>query len=447
MKKLTKKSRRDFLKTAAAVAVAAPYISRVSWAKGSPMQKLQHAAIAVSGKGRSDIAEICGHEKVSLFAAADVDATPLKAVKNEYGGDVKLFSDWREMLTKLGDEIDTVSVSTPDHIHGIAAMSAMNMGKHVYCQKPLVQTVLECRQMLECAGKNQVVVQMGTQGASSFYDRISAQLISDEAVGKIEEAWVFSHKTWGDSDPRPKSSDPVPKELDWDLWLGVAQDRPFIGDKYYHTKNWRRRQDFGTGTLGDMGCHIFSPLYKGLKLTLPTALRSETSIPNEHNWAFNEKIEYWFPKTPHSKGDIKVTWISGDRLPPGELLAQIPPEVKLQQGCLLKGTRGLLVVRHGSGPVLLPREDFADYRFPKFEALNHYHAFVDAVLDGNRDRLTAPIEHASPMCEFIVLGNVATRFTWQTLEYDAKKMKFPKIKNANKYLRRNYRRGWKVLGA
>ncbi len=440
-------NRREFLRATAAVTAAAPFISRVSWAKGSPMQKLQHAAIGAGGKGRGDIAEISGHESVKLIAAADVDSKPLDAVKENHSG-VKFFSDWREMLTKLGDQIDTVSVSTPDHTHGIAAMSAMNMGKHVYCQKPLVQTVRECRQMLECSKRNGVVVQMGTQWASSFYDRMGVQHIENESVGKIKEAWVFSYKTWGDGDPRPEGSDPVPDDLKWDLWLSVAKNRPYLGDNYYHRKNWRRRQDFGTGTLGDMGCHIFHPLYAGLKLTIPTALRSETRIPNEHNWAFNEKIEYWFPKTPHSKGDIKVTWVSGDRLPPKRILDQIPPGTKMDQGCLLEGTRGLLLVRHGeSTPICLPREDFAGLRLPKLEPINHYHAFVDAVLDGNRDRLKSPIELASPMCEFIVLGNIATRFTWQTLEYDAENMRFSNNKTANKYLSRTYRRGWKVLGA
>lgn len=446
MSQCNQTSRRAFLKTTAGVAVAAPFISRVSWAHGSPMQKLQHAAIGSGGMGSRDIDQISSHEKVKLIAAADVDSKPLGELKALHPH-AKHYTDWREMLTELGDQIDTVSVSTPDHMHGIVAMSAMNLGKHVYCQKPLVQTVRECREMLQCAKKNKVIVQMGTQVASSFYDRINERLIQDEVVGKIKEAWVFSHKAWGDSTERPTRSDPVPANLDWDKWLGVAKKIPYLGKNYYHRGNWRCRQAFGTGTLGDMGCHIFSALYKGLKLTLPTAVRSETVVPNEHNWAYNEKIEYFFAKTPHSAGAIRVTWVSGDRRPPRAIIDQIPPGTEMDQGCLLKGTDGLLLIRHGGSPALFPREKFKDTKFAKFEALNHYHAFVDAVLDGKTDRLMAPIDHSCSMTEFILLGMVATQFPWRKLEYDTEKMSFTDNKKADKFLSRKYRRGWKVLGA
>ncbi len=440
-------SRRRFLTAAGGATIAAPFVSRISWAEGSPMGKIQHAGIGAGGKGRGDIAEICGHPKATLIAAADVDTQPLERLKKSYP-QAQCFRDYRQMLTKLGDKIDTVSVSTPDHMHAIASLSAMNMGKHVYCQKPLVQSIAEGRAMLAAAKKNKVVVQMGTQLASGFYERMAIHFAQSKAVGEIKEAWVFSHKGWGDLKAIPARKDPVPENLDWDLWLGIAPERDYLSG-YYHPKNWRRRQDFGTGTLGDMGCHMFSPVYKGMGLTAPISVYSETGVPNKDNWTINEKVQYVFPATPYTqKGTVKFTWISGRQKLPARLTSQIKGKTKIpNQGSILEGTDGLLMMRHGSRPELLPKAKFAGVKYPKLEPLNHYHAFVDAVLDGKRDRLMSPIELAVPMTEFILLGTVAMRQPKQTLKWNAEKMLVEGNEAANACLTRTYRKGWEILKA
>ena len=189
MKHAQRTTRRRFI-TAASLTAGAPFISRLSWAAGSPLQKLQYAAIGVGGRGAPDINSMSGHKKVQMVAAADVDSGECKKLTARKAG-VKTFSDWREMFQTMGKGVDIVSVSTPDHMHGIMAMSAMNLGKHVYVQKPLAQTVGECRAMREAAHQNKVIAQMGTQGASSFNDRTAVDWVQRKLIGKISEAWVF----------------------------------------------------------------------------------------------------------------------------------------------------------------------------------------------------------------------------------------------------------------
>ena len=212
------------------------------------MQKLQYAAIAVADRGAADISSISRHEKIRVVAGADVDANGLEKFSKQRK-DARTFSDWREMLDKMGESIDVVSVSTPDHMHGIISMSAMNMKKHVYVQKPLAQNIGECRAMLASAQRNKVVVQMGNQCATS-HDRVSVEMVQRGVIGKVTECWAFCGKTWGDTSARPERRDPIPRGLDWDGWLGVAPERPYL-EKYYHPKGWRRRQGLGTGALGD----------------------------------------------------------------------------------------------------------------------------------------------------------------------------------------------------
>jgi len=444
MKHSQRTTRRGFI-AAASLTAGAPFISRLSWAAGSPLQKLQYAAIGVGGRGAADINSISGHKKVQLVAAADVDSGECKKLTTKIA-DVKTFSDWREMFQTMGKGIDIVSVSTPDHMHGIMAMSAMNLGKHVYVQKPLAQTVGECRAMREVAHQNKVIVQMGTQGASSFNDRRAVDWVQRELIGKVTEAWVFCGKSWGDLKPLPDHQDPVPDGLNWDGWLGVGEKRPFI-EKYYHPKNWRRRQEFGTGTLGDMGCHIFNSMYRGLALTAPKRVRSKTGVPNQHNWTNNERVEYDFPATPYTGGDLKVFWVSGSQRPPKELTALIPKGIKYRFGCLLKGEKGALLLRHGNTPVLLPAEKFAGVTSKKLEAIGHHDAFIDAVLDGDQSRLLSPIDYAAPMTEFILLGNIAMQHSPDWLEWDAKKAAITNHKDANRHIHRTYRSGWNIMEA
>jgi len=437
-------TRRDALKTGAA-AIAAPFVSRLSWAASSPMQKLQYAAVAVAGRGGADIGSITNHEKIRMVAGADVDAEALAKVEAKFD-EVKTFTDWREMFHELGEGIDIVSISTPDHMHGIIAESAMNLKKHVYVQKPLAQTIGECRAMREAAKRNGVVVQMGTQGASGFYDRMAVELVQRGVIGKVTEAWAFCGKSWGDTKPLPDQQDPIPEGLDWDGWLGVAKQRPYI-DKYYHPKAWRRRQDLGTGTLGDMGCHILNPLYRGLALTAPLSVRSETGVPNVHNWTTNEHVEFLFPKTAYTDGDLVVHWVSGRQRAPEALTKLIPEGLSYRFGCLLKGSEGVLLMRHGSPPVLLPTDRYKGVRPEKFDALPHHGSFVDAVISGDQSKLMSPIDYAAPLTEFILLGNIAMQHSPDELKWDGRNARVTNNEAANKHIQRRYRNGWKILGA
>lgn len=437
-------TRRDALK-AGMITTVAPFVSRLSWAAGSPMQKLQYAAVGANGRGGFDIGSMTNHEKIRMVAAADVDAAAFTKVTAKFD-EVKTFTDWRKMFQTLGEGIDIVSVSTPDHMHGIIALSAMDLKKHVYVQKPLAQTIGECRAMQEAARRNGVVVQMGTQGASGFYDRMAAELVQRGLIGKVSEAWAFCGKGWGDTKPRPDQQDPIPKGLDWDGWLGVADKRPYI-NKYYHPKAWRRRQDLGTGTLGDMGCHIFNPLARGLALTAPLRVRSETGVPNPHNWTQNEHVEYLFPGTAYTDGDLRVHWVSGKKRAPKELTSLIPEGIRYRFGCLLKGSEGVLLMRHGSPPVLLPADGFKGIRPEKFDPLKHHGSFIDAAISGDQSHLMSPIDFAASMTEFILLGNIAMQHAPEELEWDSRNAQITNNAAANKHIQRIYRKGWKVLGA
>ena len=443
MKALGNRTRRGFAKACALMA-GAPFVSRLSWAAGSPMQKLQYAAIGLGGRGMFDVQSISRHEKVKMIAGADVDSTTAKKMEVRME-DVKTFSDWREMFEIMGKDIDVVSVSTPDHMHGIMAMSAMNLGKHVYVQKPLAQTIGECRAMRETARRNQVIVQMGTQGASSFNDRNGVDLIRRKVIGKVTEAWVFAGKSWGDKNPLPARKDPIPEGLDWDGWLGVGENRPYL-NKYYHPKNWRKRQGFGTGTLGDMGCHVFNAMYRGLGLAVPKRVRSQTAVPNDRNWTSNERVEFEFPGTPFTKGDLKVFWTNGGERAPEELTSLVPEGVKYRFGCFLKGENGVLLLRHGSSPILLPEKKFAEVEPAKLDAFGHHNAFLDAILGGDRMRLLSPVDFAAPMTESILLGNVAMQNSPGWLEWDAEKAQITNDKAANDKIHRTYRAGWQIMG-
>jgi predicted dehydrogenase len=242
----------------------------------------------------------------------------------------------------------------------------------------------------------------------------------------------------------PTRVDPVPAGFDWNLWLGVCAERPFIGGGWYHPGNWRKRLDFGTGTFGDMGCHIYDPVFNALALTAPTSVRSEGAPPNEHSWATDAIIHYVFPGTAFTEGKtVKVTWYDGDQRPPDDIVALAGGKIP-DQGSVFLGTKGVMVLPHIAKPKLLPVEDFKDFKMPEVQGANHWHQFVDAIL--GKDKTQANFDYAGPLTEAVLLGSVATRFPKTTLEWNADKLKFTNEKAANQYVRRKYRKGWTVSG-
>jgi predicted dehydrogenase len=280
-------SRRAFLKSAVASSIAMPFfVPRLISAP--PSGRVLHASFGAGGMARADLSAIISHPAVQFVAVADVEPGKAADLKAKHP-DLRVYGDWRELLEKEKD-ITSANVSTPDHMHAPIGMSAMRRGIHIYGQKPLTHDIYECRRMTEFARERKLVTQMGIQIHSAAEYRLAVRLVQDGAIGKIREVHTWSSKKWGDTSAKPDRVDPVPAGFDWDAWLGVCALRPFIGGGYYHPGNWRKRLDFGTGTFGDMGCHIYDPVFKALALTAPLSVRSEGPAPNEHSWAVDAVI-------------------------------------------------------------------------------------------------------------------------------------------------------------
>jgi predicted dehydrogenase len=232
----------------------------------------------------------------------------------------------------------------------------------------------------------------------------------------------------------------VPAEFNWDLWLGVRSERPFIGGEYYHPGNWRKRLDFGTGTLGDMGCHIMDPVFEGLGLGGPVSVRSEGPAPNQWNWAIDSKVIYTFDGTPMTEGkSLQVTWYDGAARPPDEVIALLEGKEFPDQGSIFIGTDGVILLPHPSLPELFPKEKFKGYQLPRVKGLNHWEQFVEACR-GNGET-TASFAYAGPLTEAILLGGVASRFPQTTLAWNYRDLKFD-LAEANPFVREDYRNGW-----
>lgn len=437
-------SRRRFLRGAASTVFTAPFVTSGLRAE-PPSGKLNHASFGAAGMAGADIDSLSRSPRFQLVAVADVDKGRLDALKGKFPN-VRCYQDWRELLASEGDKIDSVNVSTPDHMHGPIGMTALQMGKHVYGQKPLTQNLHECRQVTLKAREKGLMTQMGIQVSSDFTERLGVAAVQAGAIGKVKAVHTFSNKQWGDMDPVPDRVDPVPEGFDWNGWLGVAADRKFIGGSYYHPGNWRKRRDFGTGTLGDMGCHIFSGWFRGLALTSPVSVQSHGPASNQHNWAINGKVEYIFPGTEFTEKDrVSVTWYDGDQRPPEEVQKLMGTVELPGQGSVIIGTDGAMLAPHGGTPRFARNGEEFRYKFPKLEPRDHYMEFVDSCLDG-KARPSANFDYAGPLTEAVLLGCLASLFPGQLLEFDAGSLAFPNSKEATAQVRRDYRKGWEVAG-
>jgi len=436
-------SRRQFLAQAAAAGIGLPFFVR-TLRSAPPSEAVRHASFGGAGMAAADHQAIAGQPNVKFTCVVDVDAERGERVKDRYP-DVKVYRDWREMLDKEAKNLDSVNVGTPDHMHAPMAMSALQRGLAVYGQKPLTHDVFESRRLAEVAREKKLVTQMGIQVHSSNEYRMAVRLVQDGAIGLVKEVHTWSSKKWGDPDPRPERADPPSSNLNLDHWVGVCAERPFIGGGYYHPSNWRKRLDFGTGTFGDMGCHIYDPVFKALALTAPLSVRSEGKQPNDYNWANDAVVHYVFPGTKFTAGKtVGVTWYDGDQRPPQEIITQIGKTELPDQGSIFLGEKGVMVLPHVALPILLPAEKFADYSRPTLEPVNHWLQFVEAVR-GN-GQTSANFDYAGPLTEAILLGGIASRFPQTTLDWNAAKLRFTNVADANQYIRRTYRKGWEVAG-
>jgi predicted dehydrogenase len=434
--------RRNFLKQLGLASASAPLLAR-NLLSAPPNRLLLHASFGASGMAAADVESLTRHPAVRLVALADVDLDRAAEMKKKFPA-ARVYQDWRQLLDKE-KELNSVNVSVPDHSHAPIAMSALQLGRHVYCQKPLTHDVYEARQLTTEARAKRLVSQMGIQIHSAAEYRLAVRLIQDLAIGKVKAVHTWSSKKWGDADPLPNRSDPPPPSLNWDIWLGVTAARPFIGGEYYHPVNWRKRLDFGTGTFGDMGCHIYDPVFKALALTAPLSVRSEGPAPNQWNWAINAVIHYVFPGTPYTEDKtVAVTWYDGDARPPKDVQALLGAEPMPDQGSIFIGAKGVLLLPHIAAPRLLPEAQFESYPVPRVTGEDHWRQFVEACL-GN-GAASANFDYSGPLTEAVLLGGVATHFPQTTLNWDGARLRFTNLGEANQYVRRPYRKGWEVKG-
>ncbi|QEH37618.1 putative oxidoreductase YvaA [Aquisphaera giovannonii] len=431
-------NRRSALKLMAG-GLAFPYISRGNAAP--PSETLRHASCGASGMAWADIQSLTASPHVKLVAVADVDLNRTAEVKGRFPG-VRVYQDYRELLDKE-KALDSVNISTPDHMHAAITMRAMERGLNVYTQKPLAQTIFEARQLARVAREKGLVTQMGIQIHSHPVHKAVVAIIQGGAIGKVKEVHSWSGKKWGDTAPRPERVDQVPAGLDWDGWLGVAAARPFIRG-WYHPGEWRKRLDFGTGTFGDMGCHILDPVFGSLGLTAPNEVLSTGGAPNQHSWGLDSVVRYTFPATPHTAEKPALTWYDGDRRPPAEVTALIGRRELSDQGSLYIGTEGVLYSPYIDDPVLLPADKFAGYKAPQPEGDDHYLQFVEACR-GN-GKTSAPFSYAGPLTEMVLLGCLSTRFPGKALAWDADALKVTNLPEANRFVRREYRQGYDAPG-
>lgn len=441
-------TRRTFL-GGLSTAAAASLLPSESWAKKSPNETPNIASVGVGGKGWVDSNGASKHGNIVAFC--DVEGAEGRkrggfAMAAEKWPKARRYTDWREMLEKEKN-LDGLTISTPDHMHAPVTMTALQQGIGCYTQKPLTRTIYEARKVTEAAAKAGVATQMGNQNHSGRSYLTTVNLVKSGTIGKIKHAHAWSNRPiWPQGIERPSAQESAPSSLNWDLWLGVAPERPYAPG-VYHPFKWRGWYDFGTGALGDMGCHIIDPVYWALDLTAPTSVLYEGPKPTEETFPKSERIRYEFPGTNlTTEKTIDVTWHDGGQKPdPAE--CNLPGEAKLpDNGVIFVGERGVILCAHGSRslPTLYPKKDFKDFELKILPTTDHYEQWVDAIK--GKGKASSNFDYAGPLCETVLLGCVASRVPGVKLEWDTKALKFGNSKAADALLRQEYRKGWEVDG-
>lgn len=447
-------SRRDFLKQSTALGAAWWVSSGVSFAEkeASPMQKVNFGCIGVGGKGDSDSNDAGKHGQIA--ALCDIDTNRLNQKSRNYA-DAKKFSDYREMLDQMGDRIDAVTVSTPDHHHAPASLRAMRLGKHVYCQKPLTWSVQEARMMREVAQQKGVCTQMGNQGTAENGLREAVEVVRDGAIGDVTEVHIWTNRPiWPQGEGRPQGSAEPPEGLHWDFFIGPAPMRPYVPNTY-HPFKWRGWLDFGTGALGDMACHTANMAVMALNLFDPeTVVVTETSgVVENETYPKYSVIQFQFPARKASWDSsvqlpaCKVIWYDGGRKPPIDLLEG---ERQASSGSLLVGSEGKLYSPndYGAAYVMLPKDKFKDYKKPEQtlpRSPGHFQELVQAINADKPELAMSNFSYAGRLTETILLGNVALRLgQGKVAEWDAKNMKVKNHPDFTGGLTRDYREGWGI---
>lgn len=436
-------SRRTFVRSLFTAGAVASFPA-VSWGRvAGANERLNIASIGPGGKGWSDLTGVAASPAVDVAMLCDIDSSAMHLGRAaEKYPQAKTFSDWRKVLDE-GKRIEAVIVSTPDHMHAPISLAAMQLGKHVFCQKPLTHTVHEARQMKLAAKKYGVVTQMGNQIQSHEAYRTAVAIVHAGLIGKVKSvhSWQGGTPRWPRAIERPAGTDPVPTSVEWDLWLGVAPERPYVKEMY-HPFNWRGWQDFGTGQLGDFGCHILDPVFKSLKLTAPTKLTAEAPPINSESWTKSAVVRYEFPQTEYTAGPLPLVWYDGEGItPPRDLLGDVPASFKLPNaGSVLVGEKGSLVVPHVALPKLFPEEKFPAKDVPKVAGVDHYVQFADACRGVGET--TSHFDFAGGLTETVMLGTIGIRMPKEELLWDAAKLQITNNSTAQSLVSKPYRKKW-----
>lgn len=463
-------NRRKFLKNAGAAAAVFSIVPRyVIGGNGfvAPSDTLYIAGIGVGGKGESDLSSIAESKNARVSYLCDVDDRMVAGSKKNFPK-AAYYRDYREMLDKEAKNIDAVTVSTPDHTHAVATMAAMQLGKHVYVQKPLTHSIKEARMLTEAAKKYKVVTQMGNQWASAEPVRRMKEIVDAGLIGDVTKVYAWTDRpVWPQGIPTPTGKHKIPAELDWDLWLGPAT--PIDFHPAYLPFNWRGWWKFGTGALGDMGCHIMDPVFRILPIDYPSEV--ECSVTANYEGFFkpanyadscpaSSVIHLTFPRTD-GKGDLKLTWMDGGLRP--ETPEEILPTDDLgdmSNGVIFEGTKGKMIGNYSKEPMLLPTSRRGEIdQLPKTIKRvpeGHYVDWVNACLAGyGNHEVSSPFDYAGPFTEAVLMGNLAIRsYQLQAgnneypgrkkLYWDAKNMKITNFDAANAFVMSDLRPGWKL---
>lgn len=478
-KNLVQDSRRKFLRNSALTAAGFMIVPRHVLGRGyvAPSDKLVIAAIGAGGKGADDINHFYKSGKAEIGFLCDVDDRQSVGSRKKFPN-AKYYKDFREMLSKEGKSIDAVSVSTPDHTHAVAAMAAMSLNKHVYVQKPLTHDIYEARMLTEAAHRYKVVTQMGNQGSSGDGVRQLQDWYNAGLIGDLHTIYCYTDRPiWPQGVPSPTTTNPVPPELDFDLWLGTAPKRDYF--EALLPFNWRGWWDYGTGALGDMACHIMAPAFAVLGLGYPTSAECSVATKYIENWnkayypesgPISSHITLTF-KGKHGKPDIKLHWMDGGIQPtrPDELL---PNEVMGDggNGILFYGTKAnMMAGTYAVNPQLLPTSRTKEVKVKQTVARvpggedGHYAAWVEAAIAGygseKAKNLSSHFDIAGPLTESVLMGNLAIRsydirkkngddYDYPgrgiKLLWDGPNMKITNFDEANQFVKRKYRDGWSL---
>lgn len=431
-------NRRTFVGTTGAALIRTGYFpgSLLAQVSTSPNERLNIAGIGTTGQAGADLG---GMASQNIVALADVD-DGLMAKGSARFPDARKYRDFRKMLEAEADKIDAVVVATPDHTHAPAAAMAMKLGKHVYCEKPLTHTVVEARRLAELAAKHKLVTQMGTQiHAGDNYRRV-VELVQSGAIGPVSEVhvWVgvdYSGRSFG----KPQ---PTPKNLDWDLWLGPATERPFSED--VHPFNWRWFWDYGTGGLGDFGCHYIDLVHWALDLRHPTKINASGPEPHPESTTSGLVVKWAYPAREKMPA-VELTWYDGGKKPSrlAELKDADGKPLDWNSGQLFIGSEGMIVSDYGRH-LLLPVDKFAAFKRPDPfipASIGHHQEWIAAIKSGGPT--TCNFSYSGALTEVVLLGVTSYR-SGQAIEWDADNLTCRGAERAQQMLHTEYRKGWEL---